>query len=174
MDPEVPEIWGDVAATSTNQERITVLTQYLLTGMELCQRDFHGHAQLLYVGGGGVFNFIAGDLFVNLGTKPACPAGRFSVWKCLKRTEDVGTAIYTSDADMAALDGRKYQADHIFRAAHMVLWVIVGTLTMQREVDMCCYLLHRLLGNQSPLVEALRSQVVNVIDKDFYLFAMQM
>ena len=45
---------------------------------------------------------------------------------------------------------------------------------MQWEVGTCCYLLHRFLGPQCPLVEALWLQVVDTIDEDFALFCLQM
>ena len=83
----------------------------------------------------------------------------------LQGTEDVGAAIAASDADMAALDGRNDQADQISQTVRVILRVVVGPLTTQREVGICCYLLHRLLGPQCPLVESLRSQVIDAIDK---------
>ena len=54
MDVEVPDIWGEAAAATTNQEGIAALSQYLLTGMESCRHHFHGHAQLLHMGGEAV------------------------------------------------------------------------------------------------------------------------
>ena len=126
------------------------------------------------MGGGGLFNFLDGDWFLNPGTNPTCPAGGFSVWTPPQGMEEVGVAISASYEDMVALDGRNAQADQIFRAARMVLWFVVGPLTMQQEVVTCCYLLHRLLGSQCPLSEALRYQVVDTIDKDFSSFALHM
>ena len=74
-------------------------------------------------------------------------------------------AISESNAYMAALDGCNDQADHTVWSASVVLWVLVGPLKMQRELCMCCYLLHHLLGPQCLLVKALRSQVVEVVNK---------
>ena len=74
---------------------------------------------------------------------------------------------------MAALDGCNAQADHTVWAASVVLWVLVGPLNMQRKLCTCCYLLHHLLGPQCLLVKALRSQVVEVINKGFSSVAMQ-
>ena len=56
----------------------------------------------------------------------------------------------------------------------MVLRVIVGPLNMQREVGTFCYLLHRLLGPQGPLVDDVRLHVVDTINKDFALFSLHM
>ena len=67
---EITVIWIKVAAEPTKQEGLAILSQYLLSGMESCRRDFHGHTQLLR-GGGALYNFVAGDWFVNLGTNPA-------------------------------------------------------------------------------------------------------
>ena len=105
---------------------------------------------------------------------PECPAGGFSVWAGLQGAEDVGGAIAASDADMADLDGRNTQADWIVRAENVVLRVLVGPLTTHQEVGTCCYLIQCLLGPQCPLLEALHSQDVDAIDKDFSLFSMQM
>ena len=102
---------------------------------------------------------------VNLGMNWACPAGGFSMWTGLQGTEDVMAAISESNAYMAALDGCNDQADHTVWSASVVLWVLVGPLKMQRELCMCCYLLHHLLGPQCLLVKALRSQVVEVVNK---------
>ena len=77
------------------------------------------------------------------------------MWTFLQGTEDVGAAIATSDTDMADLDGRKSQADQVLQVVRVVLQFLVGPLTTQREVGMCCYPLHCLLGPQCPLVEAL-------------------
>ena len=64
----------------------------------------------------------------------------------LKGTEEVGAEIYASDAGMAAFNGRNTQAEHIVWAACMVLRVLIGPLTMQKEVGDFFYLLHSLLG----------------------------
>ena len=90
------------------------------------------------MGGGGV-NFVAGGLFVNPRIKPAFPAVFFSVWMGLQGTEDVGAAIADSDSDMAALNVRNTQADHILWAVRFILQVVVGPFTMQREVGTCCW-----------------------------------
>ena len=96
------------------------------------------------------------------------------MWMVLQGNKEVEFAIVASDSDMADLDGRNAQADQIFRAAHMVLQVIVGPLTMHREIGTYCYLLLQLLRPQCPLVEALRPQVVDAIKKDFASLYLQM
>ena len=40
-DAYVTSIWGEVAAAPTNHEGISVLSHYLLTGMELCRCNVH-------------------------------------------------------------------------------------------------------------------------------------
>ena len=102
-DREPPPIWGEVAADPSKQEGLAFLSHYLITGMELCRHDFHGHTQLLHTGG-ALYNFIAGDRFVNPGQNPACPAGGFSMWTGLQGAEDIGEAIVASGANMTALD----------------------------------------------------------------------
>ena len=46
-------------------------------------------------------------------------------------------------------------------------------MTTQREVGICCYLIHRLLGPWCPLVESLRSHAINMINEKFSSFALQ-
>ena len=70
----------------------------------------------------------------------------------LQGSEDLVSAIAASDADMAAPGVSNAQANQIVRASRVLLRVIVRPLTMQREVVTCCYLIHRLLGPQCPLV----------------------
>ena len=70
--------------------------------MESFHRDFHGHLQLLHVGG-VLYKFVAGYRFLNPGQNPACPVGGFLVWTGLHGAEDIGEAISASNADMAAL-----------------------------------------------------------------------
>ena len=105
--------------------------------------------------GGGLFNFFSGERFVSPETNSACPVGGFSFWTELQGPEDVGDAIVASDADVAALDGRNAQADQIVWEACVILWILVGSLTTQQEIVTCCYLLRRLLGPWSPMVEDL-------------------
>ena len=86
----------------------------------------------------------------------------------------MGAAINVSDADMAATYGRNSQANHIVRAERVVLRVISGPLTTQREVVTFCYLLHCLLGTQGSLCKALKLQIINTIDEKFDFFLIQM
>ena len=58
----------------------------------------------------------------------------------------MGAEISASDTDMAAFNEQNTQAEHIFWAARMVLRVLIGPLTMQKEVGDFFYLLHSLLG----------------------------
>ena len=74
--------------------------------------------------------------------------GGLSVCTFLQGSEDVGTAIAASDADMDTLNSRNAQDNHIIWATYVVLLDIFRSLTMQRLVGTCCYLLHRLLRPQ--------------------------
>ena len=73
--------------------------------MGWCRHNLHWHANLLHVGG-SLYNFVEGNWFVNPGTNPAYLAGGFSMRTGLQGSEDVGTAISASDADMTAINGR--------------------------------------------------------------------
>ena len=128
------ELGGDTR--DKKNEGLSVLSQYLLTGIESCRRDFHGHVQLLHMRG-ALYIFVAGNRLANPGTNPACLKGRFSVWTGLQGAEDMGTVITTYNADLAILDGRNSQADHIIWAVCVLLLVIVGPLYIYRVVCTC-------------------------------------
>ena len=81
----------------------------------------------------------------------------------------MGEAIVASDVDMTSLDGKNSAADHIIRAAQVVLRVLGGDLTTQKEIGTCLYLLDRLLGPRCPLVWDLRYLIIT-INKNFSSF----
>ena len=86
----------------------------------------------------------------------------------------MGDNIAASHAYMAALDSSNAQTNQIAWAAHVVLQIIIGPLTMQIKVGTCCYLPHRLLGPRITLVKDLQLQIADAIDEEFALFSMQM
>ena len=129
--------------------------------------------QILHVEGGDV-QLCGWGPICEPGDKPCLHGGGFYIWMGFQATEDVGYAISASNANIAALDGRNTQAKQIVRATCVILRVIVRPLTMQWDVGTCCYILHRLLRPQCPLVESLCFQVIDKIDKYFSLFALKM
>lgn len=141
-------------------------------GMESCRCDFHGHAQTFHVGG-ALYNFIVWDSFVNPIQNPACPAGGFLVWTGMQGADYSSEAIVTLDADMVALGRRNAVLDQIVQAKRVILRVIFGPLTTQREMGTCLYLLRHLLGTQFPLVKDLEGLIV-AIDEKIYSFSGQM
>ena len=170
---EVPGIWSDVAAAHSKQEGLALLVQYLMSGMQVCRRDFMGHADLLHVSI-PLYNFVAGDRFTNPGDNPACPAGGMSLWTSLQGQNDIGYRMATADADMAALDGRNAAADQIARAARIHLQVINEARNLQEEIGTKAYILHSLFGAACPLVRAYSTQIVDHIDANFSSFERQM
>ena len=109
---EVPTIWSDVDTAPNKQEILANLVQYLMSCILVCCRDFMGHADLLYASI-TLYNFFAGDRFVNPGENPDCPTGGISMWTSLQRQDDVGLQMATLDVYMAALDRRNAAADQI-------------------------------------------------------------
>ena len=93
-----------------------ILVHFLMVGMKKFRHDFMEHADILNVSI-LLYNFIAGDRFINPGENPACPAGGMSLWTTLQEKTDVGYRMVTADADMAAVDGRNAAADQICIAA---------------------------------------------------------
>ena len=106
--------------------------------------------------GGSLYNFVAGDRFVNQVKNPACPTGGFLVWTILQGVEDMGESIAASNSDMEVLYGKNTTSDQIILAAWVVLWVLVRKITAQKELGTCWYRLDLLLGPWCPLVWALR------------------
>jgi len=67
-----------VDTVTNKQEGITTLIQYLMSGILVCRQDFMGHTDLLHVSI-PLYNFVAGDRFVNPGENLAYPAGGMSM-----------------------------------------------------------------------------------------------
>ena len=113
---DVPEIWSNVAAAPTKQEGLATLVQYLMSGMRVYRGYFMGHVDLLHISI-PLYNFVAGDRFTNHSENPPCPTGGISMWTSLRSQTDIGYRMATTDADMAALDGRNAAVDQIARVA---------------------------------------------------------
>ena len=79
---DVPKIWSDVAAAPNKQEGLVTLVQYLMSGMSVFRCNFLGHADPLHVSI-ALYNFVAGDRFINPGDDPAYPADGLSMWTSL-------------------------------------------------------------------------------------------
>ena len=171
-DAGIPPIWAEVQAASTKQSGFSLLSQYLLTGMGECRRDFLGHADLLHCST-PFYNFIAGDRFVNPGENPACPAGGMSLWTTLQGRGDIGTRIGDTNAELIALDNRNAQADLISRAAKVHLQALGGAANLQKEIGTKAYILDRIFGPTCPLVTAYKQHLIPFIDENFSAFERQ-
>ena len=167
----IPTIWGEVAAAPNKQQGLAMLVQYLMGDMASCRRTYMGHSDLLHCSV-PLYNFVAGDRFVNPGENPACPAGGMSMWTTLQGTGDVGDRIASADADLTALDGRNVKADQVARASKVHLQPISGATNLQREVGTKTYILAKLFGGACPLVEGYTT-VVDWIDSNFTSFERQ-
>ena len=167
----IPTIWGEVAAAPNKQSGLAMLVQYLMGDMTSCRRTYLGHSDLLHCSI-PLYNFVAGDRFVNPGENPACPAGGMSMWTTLQGTGDVGERMASADADLTALDGRNAQADQVARAAKVHLQPISGATNLQREIGTKAYILAKLFGASCPLVEGYTA-VVTWIDANFTSFERQ-
>ena len=167
----IPSIWREVAAAPNKQSGLAMLRQYLMKDMRSCRRTYLGHPEWLHCSI-PLYNFVAGDRFVNPGENPACPAGGMSMWTTLQGEEDVGEQMASVDADLTALDGRNVQADQVARAAKVHLQPISGATNLQREIGTKTYILAKLFGGSCPLVEEYTS-VVTWIDENFTSFERQ-
>jgi len=170
-DAEIPRIWTEVQACKSKQDGLACLVQHLMADMGNCRREFLGHSDILHVSV-PLYNFVAGDRFVNPGENPACPAGGLSLWSTLQGKGDVGFRMASADADLAALDGRNAMSDQIARAAKVHLQVISGATNLQKEVGTQGYILRKLLGAQCPLVLAF-IELITFIANNFDAFERQ-
>ena len=168
----IPAIWSEVQACTTKQAGLSLLVQHLMAGMGACRKDFFGHADILHCSI-PLYNFVAGDRFVNPGENPACPAGGMSMWTTLQGRGDVGSRMATADADLAALDSRNAMADQISRAARVHLQTISGAATLQKEIGTKAYILDRLFGPNCPLTLAFSTELIPFIDQNFTAFERQ-
>ena len=167
----IPSIWREVAAAPNKQSGLAILRQYLMKDMRSCRRTYLGHPEWLHCSI-PLYNFVAGDRFVNPGENPACPAGGMSMWTTLQGTDDVGEQMASVDADLTALDGRNMQADQVAQAAKVHLQPIYGATNLQREIGTKTYILAKLFGESCPLVKGYTS-VVTWIDENFTSFEQQ-
>ena len=126
-----------MATVSTRQEGMALLVQYLFLGMATCRHDFHGHADLLHASI-PLYNLVVGDLFVNPGENPACPAGVMSIWISLQGQGDVGLRMATEDIDVAALYSWNTMVDQIVRASKGTLQIISGASNLQKGLAPIC------------------------------------
>ena len=108
----IPSIWGNVAAYTNKQSGLAMLVQYLMGDMTSCRRTYLSHSDLLHCSI-LLYNFVAGDRFVNMGENPTCPAGGISMWTTLQGTGDVGEKMALADVDLTALNGRNALADQV-------------------------------------------------------------
>ena len=83
-----------------------------MSGMSICQRGYLGHSNLLHCSV-ALYNFVAGDRFVNPEENPACPTSGIHMWTTLQGKGDIGEWMTLADADVSTLDGRKIMADQI-------------------------------------------------------------
>ena len=170
-DQDIPGIWEEVGAASNKQAGLAMLVQYLMGDMRVCRRTYLGHSDLLHCSI-PLYNFVAGDRFVNPGENPACPAGGMSMWTTLQGLGDIGDRMASADADLTALDGRNALADQVARAAKVHLQPISGASNLQKEIGTKTYILSKLFGEACPLVEGYTS-VVTWIDENFASFERQ-
>ena len=149
-----------MAVTPTKQEGLATLVQYLMSGMRVYRGYFMGHVDLLHISI-PLYNFVAGDRFTNPSENTVCPAGGMSMWTSLQSQIDIGYRMTTTDADMAALDGRNAAADQIARAVRIHLQPIHEAHSLQQEIGTKAFILHSLFGAQCPLVRVYSTDVVD-------------
>ena len=142
--------------------------------MTACRQTDLGQSDLLHysICSISLYNFVAGDRFVNPGENLTCPAGGMSIWTTLQGMGDVGNRMALSDADLTALDGRNTMVDQVTRAAKVHLQPISGATNLQKEIGTKTYIFSKLFGGAYPLVEGYAS-VVPWIDENFTSFERQ-
>ena len=95
-----------MGTASNKQSGVAMLVQYLMGDMTACRRMYLGYSDLLYYSI-LLYNFTAGDRFVNPGENSACPAGGMvSMWTTLQGVGGVGDRMASVDVDLTTLDGR--------------------------------------------------------------------
>ena len=83
-----------------------------MSGMAVYWRDYLGYSNFLDCSV-PLYNFVAGDRFVNPGENATGPAGGMSMWKILQGKGDIRERMALVDADLSALDRRNAMADQI-------------------------------------------------------------
>ena len=77
-DNVIPNIWGDVAVASNKESGLVMLVQYLMGDMTNYRRTYLGHSDFLHCSI-PLYNFVAGDHFVNPGENPTYLTGGMSM-----------------------------------------------------------------------------------------------
>ena len=103
--------------------------------------------------------FVHGDRFFNPRHDPAFPAGGMSFWTTRQGGGDVGENISTMEGTITALDGANIRHEEVTSATQTKLAVVVGLLTTATETVTHTLVLHSLLGEVCPVVEAILSMV---------------
>ena len=167
----IPDIWMEVAGTTTKQAGLALLVQFLVGEMSVCHRDFLGHSESLHCFI-PLYNFIASNHFVNPGENPACLAGGGYMWMTLQGKEDVGKRMASADAILTALDIWNAVTDQIALVARVHLQTIFGATMLQREIGTKTYMLSKLFGTVCPFFQGY-AYVVTWIDENFASFERQ-
>ena len=148
----------------TKAATLEVLSQYLWAGREVCCRYFFGSADILHVCR-SLFMFVCGDRFVNPQNDPACSAGGMSFCTTRHGGSDVGENIATMEDTITALDGANFRHEEVTTTMGTKLAVVVGPLTTETETGTHAFVLHYLLEEACPVVEAIL-YLVGLIDRN--------
>ena len=111
-DVEIPAIWGEMAVLSTKQIVLANMVQHLMSGMAISRRHYLSHSDLLYCSV-LMYNFVAGDRFVNPGESTACPAGDMAMWTTLQDKGGIEKRMASADTDLSPVNGRNAMADQL-------------------------------------------------------------
>ena len=120
-----------MALAWTKAEGLELLYQLFLTGMSVCQLEFHVHADLLHISV-PLFNFVTREAFNNHGNYPVCPSGVISAWTSLQGLGDRGAAVASNLADIRSQVSCLTNADSLACGAKVALSVIVNSDNLLR------------------------------------------
>ena len=131
-DAEIPWIWIEVFQAPTKADALSVLSQYMCAGREVCRRDLFFSKDILHVCG-DLFMFVHRDRFVNPQHDPDCPTGGVSFWTTRQDGGNVGEKIASTEGAITALDSAKVRHEEVTSVTQKKLAVMVDLLTAASE-----------------------------------------
>ena len=103
--PKICVLKGDLP-----EDGLENLVQHLMSCMVLCWRNYLGHSNLLHCSV-PIYNFVAGDRFVNPGENLAYHVGGISMWTTLQGKGDIGVRMALADAELSTINRRNDMVD---------------------------------------------------------------
>ena len=134
---------------STKQAGLANIIQHLMSGMSVYWRDYLGYSNFLDCSV-RLYNFAAGDRFVNPEENPAGPAGGMSMCKTLQDKGDIRERIMSADATSLRLIGETSWQIKSHGSQRFIYRLSQGQRTFRRKYGQRCTSCQNSLAPNAP------------------------